>query len=169
MTNELKNTVKFHVEIYTREGNVWTQEFIKPLVNYFSGTWKDEYGNPIALKSAPDNPNEMDKVNILNVSALFNDEVKQTLNTYGVEQGWGYDLTVADIPKGKLSVCIGVTPADDYHNDGYEVGHFDFYKDLPNGTKEWKEVEQILFARMKEIAEEDGFVFPTNPILKECA
>ena len=165
MTNELKNTVKFHVDLNTNGGLFWTQEFIKPLVNCVSNFWYDDKkGKHMVLNSGEDDMGyDGDEVNIVSVYDLFTDEVEQTLNTYGAEQGWGYDLTVADIPKGKLSVCIGVTPLDNYHNGECEVGFFDFHKDRLNGTEEWKEVEQILSARIEKILKGDGFV------LKEVA
>ena len=105
MTNELKNTVKFHVDLTTNGGLVWTQEFIKPLVNCVSNFWYDDKkGKHMVLKSGEDDQVYYgDEVNIVGVSDLFTDEVEQTLNTYGAEQGWGYDLTVADIPKGELT------------------------------------------------------------------
>ena len=154
MTKLLKNTVKFHVEIYDpRQGTVWTQEFIKPLVNYV-GMTINGYGT---LNSGEMN----DSGTMVEVYDLFKDGVMQTINTYGAEEGRGFEIVMNDILKEKLSVFIGVTPEDDYHNDGYVDGYFDFYKDRGNVSRDYKEVEKLLMTRMDAIREEDGFVFET--------
>lgn len=151
---ELKNTVKFHVSIYDpRQGTVWTQEFIKPLVNYV-GMTINGYGT---LNSGETN----DCGTMVGVYDLFNNEVMQTINTYGAEEGWGFDLVMNDIRSEKLSVMIGVTPEDDYHNDGYVDGYFDFYEDRGNSSEDYKEVQELLMPRMNAIREEDGFEFGT--------
>ena len=149
MIKELKNIVKFHVEIYNPcQGIVWTQEFIKPLVNYV-GMTINGYGT---LNSGETN----DSGTMVGVYDLFNNEVMQTINTYGAEKGWGFELVMNDIRSEKLSVMIGFKDA---HGD--TDGYFDFYKDRGNSSEDYKEVEEILKTRMNAIREEDGFDFGT--------
>ena len=160
MNKELKRTVKFHVEIYDpRQGTIWTQEFIKPLVNYISNTTS---GVEI-LKNGED----AGKGVMVGVYDLFNDEVIQTLNTFSCEDGRGYEQTMNDVRSEKLNVYIGVTPEDDYHNDGHRDGYFDFYNDRGNNTEVYTEVKEILASRMMKIRKDDGYNF--FPIVKKCA
>ena len=74
--NDYKNTVRFRVELFdNRQGEVWSQEFHKPLLNY---------------EKHPETGEELKS----RVSAydLFNEEVIQTVRTYNWEtHGYGDD------------------------------------------------------------------------------
>ena len=143
-TTKLTNTVKFHVILWNNyTGEEWTQEFIKPLFN-------DE--------------------GAIDTGVLFNSAVIETINTYGCEKGIGYELTKLDIDSGVMKVKIGVSPyaSNDYENEGYEDGYFDFYKDRRYCTEEWREVNAILNKRKNEICME-GIDFSNTKEVSEVA
>ena len=155
---KLTNTVKFRVEIFDdREGTVWTQEFIKPLVNYTvltSNGWET-----LKFRETPEQVlGKGMNGQCIGFYDLFNDEFTHTINTYATEIGESFHSVLSQIrgDDGFLRCYIEVSPKDDdiYSNDGY----FDFFKDRCEGTETYKEVERLYSARMMEIREEYGWV-----------